>query len=249
MAEIMEKYENAWWGPNGNVWNEKYFPELTNWPEREALEIPILKKLIGSAPKRVLDVPSGFGRISDHLKSDGYDMYGLDVNIDFIQDMRIKGLVNTAVANMASLPLENSSFDSVINVFSSFGYFADRNDDILTFSEFSRVTRKGGSIIFDLQNPFAKMGNFMESWQSKIGDVKLTHKAKFDPVESVIREHITYENGSGKTEFAIINMRVYTPSEIARIGKSLGLKVDKVLSKDGNEYKTSSGRYWIKFVK
>jgi hypothetical protein len=92
------------------------------------------------------------------------------------------------------------------------------------------------------------MGNFMESWQSKIGEVKLTHKAKFDPVESVINEQITYEE-NGKTEFAIINMRVYTPSEIARIGKSLGLKVDSVLSKDGNEYKTSSGRYWIKFVK
>lgn len=250
MSETEDKYSQAWWGPNGNIWTSKYYLEFANWREREKTELPVLQKLIGNPPKSILDIPCGFGRLHKPLSNMDYKVYGVDINPDFVKIANNHSPRNSLVGNMLQIPFADSSFDTTLNMFSSFGYFRNRQSDSVMLKEMARVTKKGGSIVLDLQNPYSKLANFKSEWTNTMNDsVTAHHTAIFDPIDSVIHEQIKYVDSNGKEEFGIISMRVYTPHELTELGVSLGLKPTEVLSKDGGVYSTKSGRYWIKFLK
>ncbi len=116
--------------------------------------VSLLRSTTDSEIKKVADIPCGWGRHDGTFREGGLDVYGVDIESDFIakaQRRYPEFQDRYVVADMRRTGLEPGSFDAVLNLFTSFGYF-DYNGNMQTLHEFNRLLRRGGFLIMDLPN-------------------------------------------------------------------------------------------------
>lgn len=104
----------------------------------------------------VLDIGCGTGRHAHALKSLGYRVTGLDLSEVLLSEARLsddKGQVVWINGDMRELPFEDNTFDATVNLFTSFGYFDDYNDNIKVLKEIRRVLKPEGRFLIDFLNP------------------------------------------------------------------------------------------------
>ncbi len=124
--------------------------------ERAEGEAKLVAKVIRHWERRlhikvrtVLDVPCGLGRHHGPLKKAGFDVYGVDIEPEFVGLARARNSgdgKHYVVGDMRHTGLPSGSFDAVLNLFTSFGYF-DRKGNMETLREFNRLVGKGGLLI------------------------------------------------------------------------------------------------------
>jgi SAM-dependent methyltransferase len=119
---------------------------------REAASIAALMEL--SPRSRILDMPSGPGRHAIAFSALGHRVTGVD---------RCASYLNEACrrADAANCPVEwvcgdmrhftsAEKFDAAVNLYTSFGYFADPADDILVLRTVQACLKNGGRFMLDL---------------------------------------------------------------------------------------------------
>src|SRR5690348_12730576 len=102
--------------------------------ERDRREVARLMDLLGlPSGARVLDVPCGQGRHAHLLAEAGFDVDGLDYSAELLAHARGRGTgprLRYTRGDMRRLPPRwTGRFDAVVNLFTSFGFFADPRDD------------------------------------------------------------------------------------------------------------------------
>ena len=100
----------------------------------------------------ILDLPCGKGRHSLFLNSLGYKITGGDLSENSIQSAK-KFENNTLTFSVHDMrhPLKNT-YDAIFNLFTSFGYFEDDNEDLLILKNFKQGLKKEGYFVFDFLN-------------------------------------------------------------------------------------------------
>lgn len=107
---------------------------------------------------RVLDLCCGFGRHTLALAEGGLEVVGVDLSMDLLRSSRELPGWGTHLAgrllrgDATRVPLASASFDGVVVLFSSFGYFGDEGDGRM-LDEVARLVRPGGRVVLDLMNP------------------------------------------------------------------------------------------------
>ena len=124
----------------------EYEPIFT--PERARRDVARVVELLGlPAGARVLDVPCGQGRHAHLLAEAGFRVDGLDYSRELLARARERGTgpaLRYHRGDMRVLPARwTARFDAVVNLFTSFGFFADPRDDARTIAEFARVLKPG----------------------------------------------------------------------------------------------------------
>lgn len=100
----------------------------------------------------ILDLPCGKGRHSVFLNSLGYKVTGGDLSensIHFAQQFENSSL--TFNVHDMRKPF-NHKYNAVFNLFTSFGYFEDDNEDILILQNIKNSLEKEGVFVFDFLN-------------------------------------------------------------------------------------------------
>ena len=103
---------------------------------------------------RVLDLACGSGRYMSSADKRGMKTWGVDLS-EFLLSEAVarEGLAGRlARGDMRRLPFCGESFDAVLNMFTSFGYFEADMDNLLVVREISRVLEQGGLLLFDYVN-------------------------------------------------------------------------------------------------
>ena len=100
--------------------------------EEARAQVEGLVSITGStAGASVLDMACGRGRHARWFAERGMHVTGFDVNAEAITTARqVAPKAEFHVHDMRE-PFATSSFDLVVNLFTSFGYFAQRSDDLL----------------------------------------------------------------------------------------------------------------------
>lgn len=99
----------------------------------------------------ILDVPCGFGRIAAPLHERGHRVTGVDLSADQLRVARERNPGPVYVRGDMRTP-PPGPYDVVLNLFSSFGYFADRGDDLAALRAWFDVLRPGGLLVMDLMH-------------------------------------------------------------------------------------------------
>src|SRR5690606_30974894 len=86
----------------------------------------ILEKTGLPVGTRVLDAPCGAARHMLAFEAAGYPAYGFDLSIPLLHEARrLLPRQSICRGDLRAIPFKSGSFDLVVNLFSSLGYFSD----------------------------------------------------------------------------------------------------------------------------
>ncbi|BBI32427.1 class I SAM-dependent methyltransferase [Cohnella abietis] len=127
-----------------------------NW-ENAMQEVSAMMGWIGlEQGSSVLDVGCGMGRHALALKGLGYNVTGLDLSKVLLEEARENDPEESIVwvnGDMRCLPFEDQSFEATVNLFTSFGYFKELEDNAQVLGEIERVLKPQGRYLIDFLNP------------------------------------------------------------------------------------------------
>jgi len=156
--------------------NSPYYPILYKNRDREearAFIARIMGHLALKKGSRVLDLACGRGRHAVELHGLGYEVVGIDISEDSIEDARkleTDGL-EFYVHDMRNL-YWSEHFDAVVNLFTSFGYFHSKEDDQRTMNAVADVLKPGGYFVLDFFNVNKVMAEMVNAEEKSIDGVR-----------------------------------------------------------------------------
>ncbi len=204
------------------------YPEVYAHRDLESARQEVRHLLRAGVAGRVLDLCCGFGRHSLALAEAGVDVFGIDLSPQLLERARdlagaapLEGRLGRADARR--LPFQDGTFDALVNLFSSFGYFGEEGDGRV-LDEIARVVRPGGRVVLDLMNPDriraalvphstreTAAGRLEESRVLRDGGRRVTKRVRLVPPDGAVREW--HED-----------VRMYEPDELEALTAARGLE-------------------------
>ncbi|WP_420456952.1 class I SAM-dependent methyltransferase [Rubrivirga sp.] len=143
------------WFSDDTFWEASYgvmFPDERF--DGAAAELDAVLRLVGQTPERVLDVACGPGRHAVDAARRGATVVGVDRSAFLLDKARRlaerEGVeVEWVHADMRD-HVQGPPVDLVLNLFTSFGYFADDADNARVLENAHRSLRPGGSLVVDV---------------------------------------------------------------------------------------------------
>jgi SAM-dependent methyltransferase len=215
---------------------------------RDRHEVARLLDVLGlPSGARILDVPCGQGRHAHLLAEAGFDVDGLDYSRELLARARARGtgpMLRYTRGDMRTLPSRwTGRFDAVLNLFTSFGFFADPADDRRVIDEFARVLAPGGVVVWYGGSRDGVMARFLERdwWQTRDGTLVAQERA-FDSLSGFLTVQTVWSGRRNRGE-RTHRIRLYTPTRLAELFAGAGLIVeaaydgmrDRPLRRDSSE--------------
>lgn len=122
---------------------------------------------------KILDLACGKGRHSIYLNSKGYDVVGLDLSENNIKiaNQSANEKLHFFVHDMREVFRENS-FDFVLNLFTSFGYFEDEVDNLKSIQAISENLKKGGKLVLDYMNSDKAIKHLSTHYEKEVDGIQ-----------------------------------------------------------------------------
>lgn len=146
---------------------------------------------LGLGGRRVLDLACGAGRHVRELERHGARAAGVDLSAPLLQAARAAGIrasLGWARADMRRLPFVDASFDIVISMFTSFGYFDSADQDRIVLREVGRVTAAGGTFVLDVLNAARVRRALEPETRRRIGDCEVHERRRLEAQDIVVKE-------------------------------------------------------------
>jgi SAM-dependent methyltransferase len=213
-------------------WFERWFGKeyIELYPHRNEAEAEHMVALIegilgGKSVQRVLDLACGAGRHSGILANHWWTA-GLDLSEVLLQ-LAHRDAVPAAFVrgDMRVLPFADSSFDVVVNLFTSFGYFADDASHAHVVQEVARVTRPGGTFVLDFLNTTQLRRTLVPYDEREIaGSVVEQRREISDDGRYVIKRICIRGTGKEFTE----RVRLFDKDDLSSMMIAAGFRIDAV---------------------
>ena len=242
---MTSRSDNYWWDGR---YPDSFFPavyrsgddsfegnldeQLLDLEQRTMRECDLIESILKlPTGARILDCPCGYGRHSIELATRGYDVIGVDLCPQFIDEAieRTRSLPKDAMCrfiqgDMRNLPTSLGTFDASLNMFLSFGFFGD-DDNLQVLRECYRVLRPGGKLLIhtDINPDRVTLGCFCDRHMRKLKDgSRLQIEESFDVQTKTLRGTWTIERNHVRQTSRSYSIRIYTHDEIAKLLKTAG---------------------------
>lgn len=124
-----------------------------DYQEAESFISKLVQRLELRRGAKIIDLACGKGRHSVYLNNLGFDVLGLDLSkksIEFVKQFEDSDL-HFKVHDMRD-PIDSGKVDAVFNLFTSFGYFDNEEDDKKVFKSVADVLPENGIFVLDYLN-------------------------------------------------------------------------------------------------
>lgn len=180
---------------------------------------------------RILDCPCGQGRHARLLAEAGFKVDALDYSQALLEVARESSTGHGeryVQGDMRALSKRwTGRFDAVVNLFTSFGFFDDPRDDLVVLSEFARVLKPGGVLVWHGGARDGVMARFLtRDWWSTADGTMFGQERRFDPLSGFLEITSTWSGPKGAGE-RTHRIRLYSASELASRMLDVGLVVEQ----------------------
>lgn len=172
---------------------------------------------------RVLDLACGKGRHAIYLAQKGYEVTGLDLSARNIAEARLSAneTLEFAEHDMRQVYKKNH-FDVVFNMFTSFGYFDDKQDDWQVLKAIHAGLKPQGLFVFDYLNNHYVSETHIPSEEQTINDIRFQIARHIS--EDWIVKQIQFEIEGEHFSF-YEKVRNYRPEELATLLHRSGFEI------------------------
>src|ERR1700694_5153188 len=175
----------TWFGPGYLALYDAFLAERT------PIEVDQIEALLQlRPPRRILDLPCGQGRHAIELARRGYEVTGVDLSAYMLGVARERAEAHGVKARWLigdmreALPGE--TFDLILNLFTSLGYFDDEADDRRVCLAAASMLEPGGRFLLEVINGQRIMGNFQEREWFTVGDTAVMERRTLDRAARVM---------------------------------------------------------------
>jgi ubiquinone/menaquinone biosynthesis C-methylase UbiE len=185
----------------------------------------------------IFDLCCGMGRHSLTLADYGFNVTGMDLSdvlLNEAQRLDDEGKVRWLHGDMRQIPLEQS-FDAVVNLFTSFGYFTDEAENEKVLHEISRLLKNKGKFIIDYLNPAYVEANLVPHSNRHEEGLEIDESRSIE--EGCVRKRIIIrEKGKAERNY-LEQVRLYRLDDFKRMLTAAGLEIEHVFGHyDGTDY-------------
>ena len=231
VPDLEDYVKKDWWKRIFNAYYLKTDGDVVDDQKITESEVDFFTKIMNFQPEHhILDLCCGQGRHSIELASRGFKyIYGLDRSRYLIQKAKSNARkcgvsCSFREGDARKLPYNPDTFDSVIILGNSFGYFESINDDFTVLKEVFRVLIPWGKILIDLTDGEYIKRNFQpRSWEWIDKDLFVCRERSLslDKQKLISREVITHVN-KGVLVDQFYSERLYSKNRITQLLKKVG---------------------------
>lgn len=227
-------------------WFEDWFNSkeyLDVYQHRNEADAKLLFGLINKhiqIPKgaNVLDLACGPGRHSILFARKGFRVTGIDLSDNLLKvaesaARKEKLEIRFIKADLRHIQL-NEQFDLVINLFTSFGFFDNDEDNFSIFRTASDLLKPGGYFAFDFLNSSFIENNLVRESREDKPHEKIIQKRRIEE-DRVIKDIVIHYNGTVKTFYE--SVKLYRWEELHKAIYDNGLAIKKTFGDfTGNDF-------------
>jgi SAM-dependent methyltransferase len=204
-------------------------------------------KLVEIKGSKVLDLCCGPGRLSLAFADRGFAVTGVDRTEFLLQKARTRAQSTGADIEWVRSDMRDfvrcESFDFIVNMFTSFGYFDDKSDDMKVLQNIFQSLKPGGSFLIDVMGKEILARIYQPTTSEVLDDgTKLIHRHEvFDDWTRVRCEWIHIKEGIAKSFH--FHHTIYSAGELKDRMEQTGFKNIQVYGDlDANPYDQNAKR-------
>ena len=236
------------WFDDDSFWRELY-PFM--FPKKQIADADgqITKVLALTKPtdKSVLDLCCGPGRCSIALAKNGFSVTGVDRTKYLLSKARAKATAARVKVEWICEDMRDfvrpGAFALVLSMFTSFGYFDDKREDVLVLENIFKSLKPGGAFLIDVMGKehLAKIYNPTISTALPDGSILLDRHEIFDDWTRVRSEWLVIRNRRVK-QFKF-HLTIYSGLELRERMERVGfVSITLYGNLDGDEYGPNAER-------
>lgn len=175
----------------------------------------------------ILDLCCGMGRHSLALVDYGYKVTGVDLSEVLLQEARkadLRSQVQWVQGDMRQVPLKEH-FAAVVNLFTSFGYFDEDQENKKVIDEMARLLKPGGKFIIDFLNPEYVKNHLVPYSERQEGLMTIEERRSIE--DGFVRKRITICEQDEKREY-LEQVRLFSLQQFSTMFRQSGLNLDAV---------------------
>lgn len=217
-------------------WFEDWFDSplyeklYANRDEEEAARMGafLLKVLPGEQYNDILDLGCGRGRHSLWLAEQAYKVTGIDLSREAIHRAKEKA-VNRGLENVRFIrrdmrkPLDQS-FDAVVNLFTTFGYFESDRENSGVFDSIRSMLKDDGKLVIDFFNAEKVRKEYLPRSEGRFGEWAWHIRRYLE--NDFIKKEITFQDElTGKIYRYEERVKLYDPDWFTREMEQRGFSI------------------------
>ena len=168
----MKKEKNNWFA---SWFNTPYYHLL--YKDRDYDEAAFFMKRLTehlnlNEEDKILDLACGRGRHARYLNRIGFDVIGIDLsveNIAYAKEFEREGLLFKVHDMRIPYP---EKFEAIFNLFTSFGYFESKVDNLKTIKSIKEGLKPNGHAVIDFLNTKLAIKNLVPEEVKKVGNIE-----------------------------------------------------------------------------
>lgn len=178
----------------------------------------------------VLDIACGAGRHALELARLGYCVTGNDLSPFLLNTARSEARacnveLSFTCCDMRHLP-EGKSYDLIVQLFTSFGYFDSEEDDLRVLGNVSRLLRSNGWYVLDLINPHHLRKHLVPVSRRTVAGLDVLEERML--ADNRITKTITITPDEGEPLRFTESVRLFTKEEISALLEKAGMVIESV---------------------
>jgi ubiquinone/menaquinone biosynthesis C-methylase UbiE len=230
------------WFEDESFWQEFYqfmfSEERFNTASEEVTKILERANFSGT---KVLDLCCGPGRHAVELAKQNLQVTGMDKSNFLLNKAKEYAEQNEVEVSFIEEDMRNlnlpDSFDLIINIYTSFGYFEDKNEDLLVLKNIYHALKKGGTFLIDVMGKEVLAKIYQNTMSERVSEdyLFIGRPSIEDNWSRVKNEWMVIKNGKCK-EYRFIHT-IYSGQELKGLLETAGFKNIKLFgSFEGDEY-------------
>jgi len=211
----------------------------------------ILENLNLDANSKILDMACGSGRHAIIFSKKGFDVTAIDISERLIanakeNDSKNKANINFILSDILEYKT-NEKFKLALNLFTSFGYFDNDEDNFQVIKKAYDLLTEGGYFVLDYFNKNYLLKNLVPTTIFSENGLRITQNRSIQG--NRVLKDITIENKDSIQEF-YESVRLFNRTEISKFFMEAGFKVYKEFGDySGNNFDNDSSPRLIIFGK